>query len=483
MTFRRPESELLRRAKRIAAPALVVALVLAGAGLQWSGERSGDTPDIADNSDTGQDAPAARDALAASAAQGTDARATDETLADDMIDGRAAVVTGLGTESDTAAVSTGPREVARTIAIRRGDTLMEALVRAGAERRDAYLAITAMSPHFDPRKLQIGQELDLTFRETPDRAPELIALSLEEAIDRQVSVTRGDGETWQGLVEDKPLQRMTMRAAGRIDSSLFLAADRQNVPPQVIVEMIRIFSFDVDFQRDIRAGDSFEIYFERFATPDGKRVREGEILFAELTMSGKPVALYRYQIPGTDKVDYFHADGSSARRILMKTPVDGARLSSSFGARRHPILGYTRMHKGLDFAAPRGTPIMAAGDGVVERADWFGAYGRYIRIRHNGTYKTAYAHLNAFARGIRAGARVRQGQVIGYIGTTGRSTGPHLHYEVLMEGKQVNPFTLKLPTGQTLTGDALVAFSAYRGALETEIAAIPLAFDVAGLQD
>lgn len=479
MTFRRAESELLRRAKRLAAPGLLVALVLAGVSLQWSGERAVEAPEGAVTSVQAEGESTGRAADA-------DQLVPDHT--DSGVDAQAALITGPASpahmdQTDAAPASFPPREVARTVAIRRGDTLMEALLRAGAERRDAYQAITAMSPHFDPRKLQIGQELDLTFLETADHAPELIALSLEEAIDRQVSVTRGEGETWLGRVEDKPLQRMTMRAAGRIDSSLFLAADRQNVPPQVIVEMIRIFSFDVDFQRDIRAGDSFEIYFERFATPDGKRVREGEILFAELTMSGKSVALYRYQIPGTDKVDYFHEDGSSARRILMKTPVDGARLSSTFGARRHPILGYTRMHKGLDFAAPRGTPIMAAGDGVVERADWYGGYGRYIRIRHNGTYKTAYAHLNAFARGIRAGARVRQGQVIGYIGTTGRSTGPHLHYEVLMEGKQVNPFTLKLPTGQTLKGDALVAFSTYRGALETEIAAIPLPYDVAELQD
>jgi murein DD-endopeptidase MepM/ murein hydrolase activator NlpD len=179
------------------------------------------------------------------------------------------------------------------------------------------------------------------------------------------------------------------------------------------------------------------------------------------------------------EVDYFHEDGKSARRFLMKTPVDGARLSSSFGPRKHPVLGYNKIHKGTDFAAPTGTPIMAAGSGVIERADWYGSFGRYVRIRHNGSYETAYAHMSAFAKGIKKGARVKQGQIIGYIGTTGRSTGPHLHYEVHFNGGQVNSQTLKVPTGKTLEGQDKTRFMAMLEPLQQRIASTPMSTSVA----
>ncbi len=461
MNFRRVETELVRRLRRLMAPGLVAGVAMVGIGLQDL-ELSDPGPALIDSDTAGIMAEADGVAEDLSVHEPGDEPAEPNV-----------------TEPDVAE----PAIHERTIAIARGDTLMEALVKAGADRRDAYEAITALSEHFNPRKLQIGQELSLAFLRADETGERLVSLAVEEDIDRTV-MARSDSEAgWQAEVLERPLQRLTMRAAGQIDDSLFLAAERERVPARVIVELIRIFSFDVDFQRDIRGGDGFEVYFERFATPDGRQVREGEILFAQLTLSGKPVALYRYETPESGRVDYYHADGTSARRTLMKTPVDGARLSSRFGSRKHPILGYTRMHKGLDFAAPRGTPIMAAGDGVVERANWYGGYGRYIRIRHNGTYKTAYAHLNAIAKGVSAGARVRQGQIIGYIGTTGRSTGPHLHYEVMRDDKQVNPLSLKLPTGETLKGDVFAAFNSYRSALETEIAAIPLPFEVAKLTE
>ena len=471
MTFRRADSEWLRRLRLLMVPALIAGVVIVGIVLRES-EGSNAEQTYAE---------AAEDAPGEAAPHRPSSKVLPSMVLVNPVTDSEAFQTLLDATLAPSPEPAGPREFERTISIARGDTLMEALVKAGADRKDAYNAITALGEHFNPRRLQVGQALELGFRESDETGPRFVRLGIEQDIDRKVAVIRDSETGWRAELLKQPLQRLTMRAAGRIDDSLFLAADREGVPVSIIVELIRIFSFDVDFQRDIRSGDGFEIYYERHATPDGNRVREGDILFAKLTLSGKPVALYRYKAPGADRVDYFHADGTSARRALMKTPVDGARLSSTFGARRHPILGYTRVHKGLDFAAPRGTPIMAAGDGVVERADWYGSFGRYIRIRHNGTYKTAYAHLNGFAKGITAGKRVRQGQIIGYIGTTGRSTGPHLHYEVFRDGKQVNPLSLKLPTGETLKGENLVAFNSFRTALDTEIAAIPLPYDVADL--
>ena len=191
---------------------------------------------------------------------------------------------------------------------------------------------------------------------------------------------------------------------------------------------------------------------------DGKVLRPGNILYAAMTLGGTKTALYRYADDGF--VDYFDSAGRSARKALLRTPIDGARLSSSFGMRKHPVMGYSRMHKGIDFAAGKGTPIYAAGDGIVERASRFGNFGNYIRLRHNSDYATAYGHLSRYAKGIHPGKRVKQGQVIGYVGSTGRSTGPHLHYEVLYNGKQVNPLSVKLPTGTKLAGKALAGFKA-----------------------
>ncbi|MCK5275569.1 MAG: M23 family metallopeptidase, partial [Alphaproteobacteria bacterium] len=222
---------------------------------------------------------------------------------------------------------------------------------------------------------------------------------------------------------------------------------------------IRIFSWDVDFQRDIRKGDGFEVMYERFFDDNGELAHNGEVVYASLTLSGKRHAVYRHILKNGD-VDYFDEKGQSAKKALMRTPIDGARLSSGFGKRKHPILGYTKMHKGLDFAAPRGTPIYAAGNGTVNYAGKKGGYGNYVRIRHNGTYQTAYAHMSGIARGVRKGKRVNQGQVIGYVGTTGRSTGNHLHYEVIRNGKFINSRRMHLPSGKALKGDDLAAFTA-----------------------
>ena len=233
--------------------------------------------------------------------------------------------------------------------------------------------------------------------------------------------------------------------------SLYKSASDENVPPNTIIEFARIYGFQVDFQRDIRKEDKFQIMYEIFLNQNNEIVETGEILFANLELSGQDNSLYYFDHEGSE--GHYDKNGKSVKKALMKTPINGARLSSPFGMRKHPIDGFNKMHRGTDFAAPTGTPIMASGDGVVKKAGWCGGGGNCVKIRHNSTYQTIYAHMSKFARGIKSGVRVKQGQTIGYVGSTGKSTGPHLHYEVIVNGKKVNSQKLKLPSGKILKGN------------------------------
>ena len=237
---------------------------------------------------------------------------------------------------------------------------------------------------------------------------------------------------------------------GKITQSLYKTAIDLNVQPNMIIEFARIYGFQVDFQRDIRKNDNFQIMYEVFEDDDGKIFETGNIIFADLKLSGKNNALYYFEKKGSE--GHYDENGKSVEKALMKTPINGARLSSAFGMRKHPIDGFNKMHRGTDFAAPMGTPIMASGSGLITRARWCGGGGNCIKIKHNSTYETIYAHMKNFARGIKEGIRVKQGQIIGYVGSTGKSTGPHLHYEVVVNGKKVNSQKLKLPSGKTLKG-------------------------------
>ena len=233
--------------------------------------------------------------------------------------------------------------------------------------------------------------------------------------------------------------------------SLYKSATDQNIPANTIIEFARIYGFQVDFQRDIRKEDRFQIMYEIFLDENEKIVETGNILFANLILSGEDNSLYYFDEEGSE--GHYDKNGKSIEKALMKTPINGARLSSSYGMRKHPIDGFNKMHRGTDFAAPMGTPIMASGSGVVKKAGWCGGGGNCVQIRHNSTYETIYAHMSKFARGIKSGVRVKQGQTIGYVGSTGKSTGPHLHYEVIVNGKKVNSQTLKLPSGKILKGE------------------------------
>ena len=237
---------------------------------------------------------------------------------------------------------------------------------------------------------------------------------------------------------------------GKISQSLYRTAIDLNVQPNIIIEFARMYGFQVDFQRDIRKNDNFQIMYEVFEDDNGKIFETGNIIFADLKLSGVNNTLYYFDKKGNE--GHFDQNGKSVEKALMKTPINGARLSSAFGMRKHPIDGYNKMHRGTDFAAPMGTPIMASGSGVVTRARWCGGGGNCVKIKHNSTYETIYAHMKNFARGIKEGVRVKQGQIIGYVGSTGKSTGPHLHYEVIENGKKINSQKLKLPSGKTLKG-------------------------------
>ena len=243
---------------------------------------------------------------------------------------------------------------------------------------------------------------------------------------------------------------------GKILQSLYKTAVDLNVQPNIIIEFARIYGFQVDFQRDIRKNDNFQIMYEVFEDDNEKVFETGNIIFADLKLGGVNNSLYYFDKKGSE--GHYDENGKSVKKALMKTPVNGARLSSSFGMRKHPIDGFNKMHRGTDFAAPSGTPIMASGDGIITRARWCGGGGNCIKIKHNSTYQTIYAHMKNFSRGIREGLRVKQGQIIGYVGSTGKSTGPHLHYEVIENGKKINSQKLKLPSGKILKGKSREIF-------------------------
>ena len=247
------------------------------------------------------------------------------------------------------------------------------------------------------------------------------------------------------------LKKTVSYKENKIFQSLYKSATDRKIPPNIIIEFARIYGFQVDFQRDIRKEDNFQIMYEAFINDKGKIIETGNILFANLRLSGEDNSLYFFGKKGSE--GHYDKNGKSVKKALMKTPINGARLSSPFGMRKHPIDGFNKMHKGTDFAAPMGTPIMASGDGVIRKAGWCGGGGNCVMIKHNSTYQTVYAHMSKFAQGIRGGVRVKQGQIIGYVGSTGKSTGPHLHYEVIVNGKKINSQTLKLPSGKILKGD------------------------------
>ena len=286
-----------------------------------------------------------------------------------------------------------------------------------------------------------------------DRFERVKVISLKIALTKKkdflLSRVEEDGNFLSREIEKNLKKKLDYKEA-LISSSLYSSAITQEIPPNIIIEFARIYGFEIDFQRDIWKNDSYQIIYEKFINEKKQVVETGNIIFANMILRGKEYPLYMFETDG--KVEFFDNRGRSVRKTLMKTPINGARLSSSFGKRKHPILGFTKMHTGTDFAAPTGTPIMASGDGTVLKASWCGGGGNCVKIKHNSTYTTVYAHMSKFAKGIKKGQKVIQGQIIGYVGSTGMSTGPHLHYEVIENNKKINSQTLRLPSGKTLKG-------------------------------
>jgi murein DD-endopeptidase MepM/ murein hydrolase activator NlpD len=341
--------------------------------------------------------------------------------------------------------------------VRRGDTLGKILARVEVPPTQAASLIEVMRKHWDPKALLPGMEISLLLDpEAEDPSERLRGLSLRAAPDRDITVERR-GSTFVAAVHNRVLTSVETVLAGVVTTSLYKAAEAAGAPPSVLHQLFGLFAYDVDFQRDLQPGDKFDLVYDSVLDPDGLLVRAGPIKAASLTLSGNVLRLYRYQF-SDGSAEWFTPKGDSVKKTLLRTPIDGARLTSGFGRRTHPILGYTSQHMGVDFGAPTGSPIMAAGDGVVERADWFGGYGNYVRIKHNSEISTAYGHMVRFAAGIRPGARVRQSQIIGYVGSTGMSTGPHLHFEVHVGGRPVNPQTVKTMPGRRLDPHDLTRF-------------------------
>ena len=346
-------------------------------------------------------------------------------------------------------------------ALKRRETLIDVLDRLGANRRESNGAVHAAAKHINMRRLRPGQKVTAYFERavaTEEAEPILAGLTFHPEPGRRVLVNKASTGQWVSRELQAKLIPAHEKVGGTIDSSIYELARSQGAGDQQVVDFANIFAYDVDFQREIRPGDTFEIAYETFSDERGDKIKAGDVLYASLNGTRVKRNFYRFTTSDDGIADYYDEQGQSARKFLMKTPINGARLSSHFGKRRHPVLGYTKMHKGTDFAAPRGTPVYAAGNGVIERASRWGSFGNYVRIRHANGYKTAYAHLKGYGKGIKKGRRVKQGQIIGYVGTTGRSTGPHLHYEVMVKGKHVNAMRLKLPTGRKLKGDVLDAF-------------------------
>ena len=260
-----------------------------------------------------------------------------------------------------------------------------------------------------------------------------------------------ENDNFQNEIQSIQLEKKILYKENLILQSLYKSASDENIPANIIIEFARIYGFQVDFQRDVKKNDKFQIMYEIYLNENNTIIETGEILFANLKLSGQDNSLYFFDKEGSE--GHYDKNGKSVKKALMKTPINGARLSSSFGMRKHPIDGYNKMHRGTDFAAPTGTPIMASGDGVIKKAAWCGGGGNCVVIKHNSTYQTVYAHMSKFARGIKKGVRVKQGQTIGYVGSTGKSTGPHLYYEVIVNGKKVNSQKLKLPSGKVLKGN------------------------------
>lgn len=350
-----------------------------------------------------------------------------------------------------------------------GETLGSILDQANINNNNAAAIIDAFSKKYNPRKLKVGTVVEIFFDKKSDGDYVFNKMTVNISNIKKISVSLNGSDEFLASELIVPLVKQVVHHKGIIKNSIISAALEMSIPSNTIMSMIRAFSYDVDFQRDIKSGDKLELVVEKFYTEDGKLSHTGNILYSSLVLRNKKVSIYHFVHPD-GQVSYYNEKGESIKKEFLRTPINAARISSKFGMRNHPVHGYSKMHKGVDFAAPTGTPILAAGSGVVELATRLKGYGKYIRIKHNATYSTAYGHASRFAKGIKSGAKVTQGQVIAYVGSTGVTSGPHLHYEVLENGKQINPLKFKFASNnEKLTGKLLELFKQNKRNIEKQL--------------
>ena len=342
-----------------------------------------------------------------------------------------------------------PRYEKIMIKVKSGDNFQKILSQIEIENSEKQKVLKEVLKKKNVSNLLTGQKI--IFKIDKEKSKKIIELLIEKSKTKSILYSLNEStDKFQYQEIQKSLKRVVSYKESIISNSLYESSIKNGIQPNVIIDFARVYGFQVDFQRDIWKNDSFQLMYETFVDDNKRIVETGNIIYANLNLQGKDLPLYGFKTK--EGYDYFDNFGKSIKKSLMKTPINGARLSSSFGMRKHPILGFNKMHRGTDFAAPKGTPIMASGDGKIVRARWCGGGGNCIKIKHNSTYSTVYAHLSKFARIAKEGNRVRQGQIIGYVGSTGMSTGPHLHYEVIENGRKVNSQTLKLPSGKILKG-------------------------------
>jgi murein DD-endopeptidase MepM/ murein hydrolase activator NlpD len=345
--------------------------------------------------------------------------------------------------------------------IQKNDTIQKILQKYKIKNSEIQTVINQYKKYGRPNQLMIGNKIDIII-ETRNKEKNSSILNFSVPVTKSTTIEISK-DSEDNIISKKIITKLYKKkvlSENIITNNLYSSAVEANINPDSIIEFARIFGFEIDFQRDIRKNDYFKILYEKYYDENGEFIKSGSILYAHMTVNGREITLYKF---GTDdEFGYFNLNGKSVEKALMKTPINGARLSSSFGKRKHPILGYTKLHTGTDFAAPSGTPIMASGSGTITRAKWCGGGGNCIKIKHNSTYETVYAHMKNFAKGMKVGKKVRQGQIIGYVGSTGMSTGPHLHYEVIINNKKVNSQKLKLPSGKVLKNEERTKFEIHR---------------------
>jgi len=345
--------------------------------------------------------------------------------------------------------------------IKKGDTIQKILQRYKVQNSEIQTIINQYKKYSNPNQLLVGNKIDIIIEENSSTTKNsVVKFAVPITKSTTIAITRDEENR---IISKKIITKLYKKktlSENIIKKNLYSAAIKAKISPDTIIEFARIFGFEIDFQRDIRKNDYFKIVHEKYFDENGEFIKSGSILYAHMSVNGREITLYKF---GEDKeYGYFNVNGKSVEKALMKTPINGARLSSPFGMRKHPILGFTKLHTGTDFAAPEGTPIVASGSGTIVRAKWCGGGGNCIKIKHNSTYQTIYAHMKNFSKGMKVGKKVKQGQIIGYVGSTGMSTGPHLHYEVIINGEKANSQKLKLPSGKVLKDNERKEFEIHR---------------------